>query len=194
MKTEIKILDEKIFVECPYIAWMPKHLRAMGGTWDGTYWVFSEDADTLRGLKDLLRATFGYNQDSRKATVKLKAKNSLSTGKVAYVVGGFILSSARGRDSGAKVGDGVKLIDGSIYSGGSVKNWYSGIDGGTVFKIKNFPLDEMHRYEEDFEFEVVSEDSVELAAIKVMLGQLEILDKGGVDTKKLREVLEEIVI
>ena len=44
---------------------------------------------------------------------------------------------AYGRDSGAKVGEGVELVEGNISSGGSMKNWKTQIQKGTVLIIRD---------------------------------------------------------
>jgi hypothetical protein len=51
---------------------------------------------------------------------------------------GRTIAKARGRDSGAKLGDGIILLNGSVDSGGSVKNWTTDVDEA-AFIIKDFP-------------------------------------------------------
>ena len=71
---------------------------------------------------------------------------------------GKVLARASGRDSGAKVGDDVALIDGSITSGGSSKNWRSIVKKDSVFKLLNvFPGQKDHFDPFLFKVEVTAE-------------------------------------
>ena len=49
---------------------------------------------------------------------------------------GVRVAVAFGRDSGAKVGRNVRMIDGDIDSGGSRVNWYCSVDAGSVFELE----------------------------------------------------------
>jgi len=53
---------------------------------------------------------------------------------------GRTIACAFGRDSGAKLGDGIIWIYGIKKSGGSVKNWYTEVREAT-FEIQNFPIE-----------------------------------------------------
>ena len=90
--------------------------------------------------------------DAERKTAYITFNEETYKGKAPYTLGGFGLSIARGRDSGATTGEGVLLINGNIGSGGSMKNWSSEIEKGTKFKIKNFPVGAEAIFEEDAEF------------------------------------------
>ncbi len=62
---------------------------------------------------------------------------SAHTGPV--VLFGRTVASAHGRDSGAKIGEGVCFEAGGCTSGGSVKNWYTVIESGSVLTIYDVP-------------------------------------------------------
>ena len=49
---------------------------------------------------------------------------------------GYTIARATDRDSGAMLGDGISKIDGCIRSSGSMKNWTTCVDGGSVFRLK----------------------------------------------------------
>ena len=46
------------------------------------------------------------------------------------------LAVAFGRDSGARVGYGARLISGDIGSGGSRVNWYCSVSEGAIFELE----------------------------------------------------------
>src|SRR5690606_30972717 len=49
------------------------------------------------------------------------------------------VARAFGRDSGAKVLEGVVVLEGGFTSGGSVANWYTCAKKGTTILIRDFP-------------------------------------------------------
>lgn len=74
------------------------------------------------------------------------------------------IAIAYSKNSGAKLGDDVALIKGSIYSGGSVKNWNTEIDRDTVINLYNVPVTiyekEKNFYNaEEVEIEVIEDDN-----------------------------------
>ena len=52
---------------------------------------------------------------------------------------GKTIASAFGRDSGARVGDGVSFVAGRPDSGGSAKNWHTEIPEGSVCILYDVP-------------------------------------------------------
>lgn len=56
--------------------------------------------------------------------------------KFAVVFMGEKVAVAFGRDSGAKVGWGARLISGDIDSGGSRGNWFCRVFEGTIFELE----------------------------------------------------------
>ena len=46
------------------------------------------------------------------------------------------IAVAFSRDSGAKIGYGIRMIDGNISSGGSRKNWYCSVSAGSIFELE----------------------------------------------------------
>lgn len=104
--------------------------RAMGGRWDAETdcWVFSELVeDRVEQLDEI------YN--SPLIPVEITALSGVDKGKGPVSFCGYTIARAYGRDSGAKLGDGISQISGSIYSGGSVKNWKTCISEGAVFRL-----------------------------------------------------------
>ena len=59
------------------------------------------------------------------------------------------MARAYGRDSGAKIGEGVVFLEGGASSGGSVKNWYTTIKKGSVFEVRDVPRAKAEAFLED---------------------------------------------
>lgn len=105
--------------------------RELGGRFDRSEckWVFHDIVkDRVQKLEDL------YN--SELITIEITAKSDLTEchGTVEFI--GYTIARAFGRDSGAKLGDGVYMTDGKIRSCGSVKNWCSQVVAGSVFRLE----------------------------------------------------------
>jgi hypothetical protein len=176
----------------PYDVRVAKACRNLGGKWNGNAWEFNSDEDTLQALKKITLKTFGFSLDSPKGVAYVTISEDVSAAKEPYVVGGMILSQAKGRDTGAKTGTGVQLLEGDINSGGSFKNWESKIAAHSRFKIHQFPL----------EYDVAQHDDSEYITIKIktatkkeqivfdfdkLTDKLEAL---SLDTKQIQEILE----
>ena len=56
--------------------------------------------------------------------------------RFAVIFMGVKVAVAFDRDSGAKIGYGVRMIDGKIGSGGSRANWYCEVKEGSIFELE----------------------------------------------------------
>lgn len=107
-----------------------KYCRNLGGKWDeeSKTWVFSDIvADKVEELD------FIYN--SELIPVEIEAVEKIFNYHEAVEYLGYTIAYATGRDSGAKLGDCVSLISGSIDSGGSIKNWGTIVREGSKFRL-----------------------------------------------------------
>ncbi len=118
-------------LKAPYNTILVARCKELGGRWDADnkVWVFS---DTVQDEVDELDAKY----NSELITIEIQAVFDLSAYQGPITAGGFTLVRAFGRDSGAVLGDGVALIEGSISSGGSAKNWVTKATYGSVFRLK----------------------------------------------------------
>lgn len=140
--TNIKISkndDKTISVDCPYHPDTPKLFRNVGGKFDKV-WVFDErDGDRV---KNILEDIFGtHDSDSCvKVDVRLAFDEEIYAAKDALYLAGRQIARATGRDSCARIGEGVIVIEGKApYSGGSAKNWATIVNPGTVLEIRDLP-------------------------------------------------------
>lgn len=137
--TEIQIKDQTIIVDTPYNLVMIDKFRKIGGKWKNGEWVFDYDKNVYDSLVMYINNHFFCNILSKKIKAKITFTETVSSKKSPVLFYGFSFSTARGRDHGSKVGDGLKLIDGNIKSGGSFINWTSIVEKGSVFIIDEFP-------------------------------------------------------
>lgn len=128
----------KIEVHCPFVEAAPARFRQAGGKWSGSAWIFSEEDQEI--VDEACRDIYSVSGREETAVAEITVKEFKQLYRNSIIFCGFALSAARGRDGGAKTGDGVQLKSGKINSGGSMKNWKSTISEGSVFIIKEFPV------------------------------------------------------
>lgn len=105
--------------------------RNLGGRWDAesSSWVFSS---FLEDEVEELDAKY----NSQKVVVELTAKDRIFASQSPIYAAGISIARAFGRDSGATLSNGIALITGEITSGGSVKNWGTVAEEGTIIRLQ----------------------------------------------------------
>lgn len=104
--------------------------RNLGGRWDAPSqtWIFPKFVES-----EVEELEFQYGANIVTVDLELRESDYAHTSSFCFL--GKPLFFATGRDSGAKVCEGISLISGSITSGGSVKNWSSEVLEGSVFRF-----------------------------------------------------------
>lgn len=126
----------------PYHPDFPKRARNLGGKWSGSAWVFdSRDEERVRQLcRDIYGTDGSAVEPADLVTVRITIEdnwNAPNRGSIWFA--GRQIARAWGRDSGAKLGDGVVLLEGRAASGGSRNNWYAFIRGPAVIEVRDLP-------------------------------------------------------
>lgn len=105
--------------------------KQLGGRWDAEekVWVFDDIVEDQVQELDYL-----YNTEI--VPIEIEAKGDISVWHNTVDFCGYTIARAYGRDSGAKLGDGVSKIKGGATSGGSMKNWTTEVSEGSVFRLK----------------------------------------------------------
>jgi hypothetical protein len=135
--------DGEIIVKTPYNAEFVADLKATTSSrkWDGANKTWIVKKDERSAVEKLIQKHFGVSgTESRTKTLIIRAKKEIFEYCKSISVSGIPIARATGRDSGARVCDGVTLLEGHIGSGGSVKNWKTEVDADSVLKI-TVPLD-----------------------------------------------------
>lgn len=149
--------NQRIELVAPYSPDANIEYRKLDGKWDGSIkaWTFVDDDDVLKSLKDILVKFFDYSDCIETAEVKITALQDINTPRQIYK-GGYLVVEENKRVG--KTGKGVILVSGKI--GGEPGNWSRVIEEGSVFKIKDFPIDRAVS-DEQFKFEIVKENEVD---------------------------------
>ncbi len=116
-----QMYNEKLVAQC----------HKLGGKWDSTaaVWVFSAlVADKVEELDEKYNSTL--------ISIEVKVLQKFYEYESAATIAGFTIARAYGRDSGAKIGEGIAFIEGSPDSGGSRKNWATVVKEGSVFRMQ----------------------------------------------------------
>lgn len=134
---ECTILSAPYHPECSHMA------KNIGGKWwaEKKLWYFDlRDNDRVATMAAKLWGSDGSDSSEKDVvTIRLSFPNGYGASKSGISIAGRSIAYAWGRDSGAKLGEGIIVIEGSAYSGGSVKNWTTSIRKGSVFEVRDLP-------------------------------------------------------
>jgi hypothetical protein len=140
MLVQIECVGDKLFVYSPYSDAFVKAAKALGGKWSSSSWAFSiHDEERVRALCIEIYGDDGTTAIER-CTLRIEWLEENYTTHGPVECAGRVIASATGRDSGARLGEGVALIKGKVTSGGSSKNWQTIVLVGTVAVVHDFPL------------------------------------------------------
>lgn len=185
MKISLKTIKNTIQVETQYNPEFANLARKIGGKFDYSLkaWCFDErNIDLVKAALLDIFGTDGYNQSV--VDIEVTVKKKILGEQSPIYLGGRIIAQARGRDSGATIGDGVVFIEKSPTSGGSVKNWLTKVEEGSKFKILDLYEGALKFLDNDesIEYKIISKKSphdelqqlkAELARIKSRIAELE---------------------
>jgi len=137
---EIRTDGDRLTVHTPYHPDFPPRARAMDGKWDGASKAWNFDSRDEHNVRNLCRDIYGTDgTEADLVTIRVTVVGAWNQDTGPLYLAGRQIASARGRDSGAKTGDGVIVLGGGFRSAGSVKNWYTDAIEGTVFEVRDVP-------------------------------------------------------
>lgn len=142
--TNIKITtapDGRARVHTPYNADFVARIKTAGGRWDSAAKCWTVSADALDVVRAIMRDVYGMDDNPVRETarVRLTFEARVYECCASVTILGHTIARAFGRDSGARVGDGVYYEVGKPGSGGSVKNWISVVEAGSVVVLAAVP-------------------------------------------------------
>lgn len=140
---KIKIEDGLAFVHTPYHPDFVKKIKSCSSAkWDATRRAWQIKAEQVPIVRKLMVDIFGESDiptEGKRFDVQLEFHTSVSAWHEGVYLLGKCLARASGRDSGARPGDGVCYIEGGCSSGGSMKNWTSIVDEGSIVILYDIP-------------------------------------------------------
>lgn len=161
----------KISVETPYNPNFVSKIKKAGGKWNPGNKTWEIDERSIDTVRSIMREVYGQDDLPQElVTVKVTiGDKSLNELRAPVVLFGRIIASARGRDSGARPGEGVCFEKGGCDSGGSMKNWYTIVRAGseiTIYDVPRLAVEQKLGWKDEYgTFEVI-ENGDPLAALK----------------------------
>ncbi len=138
MKIEVKNGIANVYT--PYNPDFAKKIKGIGGAkWNGSEKYWSVPETSVEAVREIMNDVYGYSdiKENETVTLKITFKEAVYSSRSDVVFFGKVLAHAYGRDSGARIGDDVAYISGGATSGGSVKNWDSVVEEGSVVILSN---------------------------------------------------------
>ena len=135
----------QLAVVCPYSPLFPSKAKLLGGRFENKYggaptWYF--DPRDEAKVREILVTIYGTDGTATGdlLTIRASAKvlEKLGGKDTEYWLAGRQVARVTGRDSGARLGDGVVLVRGG-FSAGSMKYPTIGFKDGTVVEIRDVP-------------------------------------------------------
>lgn len=159
MKFQIVTSGNECIVYTPYNRGFVRRMKDLGGHWDSESSGWVVPSDTIDSVRESMKRYFGRDDAPCKtADVKITAKDDIYEGDAF----GYTIVQISHRDSGAwipkSMKDSVSMLDGNIGSGGSARNPHVTIDEGTVFLIRDVPVEAINKrlgLNDDWEVEVI---------------------------------------
>ncbi len=130
-----------ISIVTPYNKEFVDRIKKLGGRWNASDKAWEIDGRSIEAVRKVMREVYGRD-DRPQELVDVRVtigKFSLYEDCGPVTLFGRIIASAFGRDSGAKVGEGVAILSGGIESGGSRKNWKTVVLPGSEIMIYDVP-------------------------------------------------------
>jgi len=132
--------DCKIIVSSSYNADLIPLAHAAGGKWNRDHAVWEYDIRAEQQVAEAYRTAYGYWDDVVDTVVLRCTSDAEATIRTdSLKLGGRPIARASGRNSGARLCDGVIILNGGFSSGGSVKNWQTVCKAGTSFRLLDVP-------------------------------------------------------
>lgn len=185
IKIEIENEQAKIFT--PYNSVFVDKIKNIGkARWNSQDKCWTIPADMIEPAREIMRGVYGYADNDVVEMVKVRVRTlkRLEGLRAPVELMGKVLSIAYGRDSGASPGEDVAYVSGQCRSGGSVKNWHSEVDEGSVIILNNVSKVLYERYlenpSEDLDVELIEPNNKREELIREkeqLLARLEVIEK-----------------
>ncbi|MDT8895503.1 hypothetical protein RSO41_12635 [Halomonas sp. I1] len=131
-----------VTVNTPYHPEIVDLFNNLGGQWNSEFSGWTFDPRDLPRVREALIHVFGTDGEdgAELVTAQVRFDADYYEDQQAFFFAGREIARAYGRDTGAKLGPGVTVVEGPAPTGGgSMKNWKTVIRPGTVIEIKDLP-------------------------------------------------------
>ena len=140
--TEVSIVvAKKILVHCPYNTKFILGAKKLAGKWlpYDKAWSFStQHEDLVRALCHKWFGTDGTVPPDL-VDVQITFRQARSEDEGPVTIFGRVVARARGRDTTARLGEGVVFVEGKAFSRGDHKGWRTIVGEGSVVRMTGVP-------------------------------------------------------
>ena len=109
------LASDRIAITTPYNPKFVRQIKLAGGRWDDENRVWTMDAANIDLARKILRDIYGYDDiteaDTKFVRVRITALREIHACCKPIILFGRVIASARGRDSGARTGEGVAFVE-----------------------------------------------------------------------------------
>jgi len=165
-----------------------ENLKTLGCKWDGKEWIAPKLAQ-----KEAIEIKKKFYSDLISVEFTMKEDGELKRERWGYsevnTVAGYIVATVSGRDSGAKIQDGIAVISGKFISAGSIKNFYCDHTSDLVFRmeISKNALDDIELEGKDrYKYKILEQEEEQEGLEDLLTKQKEL-------EKELQELNEKII-
>lgn len=163
-----KIIDDKLYIYCPYNEKIIRKFKYRGGVWKSSAWEFN--SIDQEKISSILRETYGEDGTEHKIEyVSLKLSGDNTTSYNNLMIAGRIIAARKERDSRVILEKNTIVLSGMYYgSGGSMK--YPTLKGeDVVLLVRYIPknmLDSIKKdYETNLDYEIDLDDCNKMAEL-----------------------------
>lgn len=141
----IKIIRKEgmLYIFAPYHSKFVRKIKRVGSArWDPEHGAWVVNAEYIEAVRKIMTDVYGESDipaEGKRYDVKLTFHEDYRCTRDGVFFFGKCLAYARGRDGGAKVGEGVCYLDGDCMSGGSMRYWQSIVKKGSVVMVYDVP-------------------------------------------------------
>lgn len=157
-KMKIEIKDNTAYVYTPYNPGFVEDIKTIGkARWNSMDRCWTVPAAAVDRVREIMMDIYGETDlpdGGKRVAVRVKFLADVEREREPFVLFGKIIAAAHDRDSGARPGDDVVLLEGKLESGGSCRYWKTIVPEGTVVEVHDVP--EAALWEGSwFEYEIV---------------------------------------
>lgn len=150
MPVTIDRSDDKVIVRCPYNLLFVNEAAKLRGIFEKTTKSWSFDARDESRLREICLEYFGCDGISLDVvTLRILWRKRSFANEEPICVYGRPIAGARNATSGAKLSDGIVLLQGHFDSGYGSKNveWTTTVSADTVVLVRDFPRTKARKLE-----------------------------------------------
>ena len=141
LPVKLQVQNGHLRVHCPFNYGFVHGAKKLAGKWQGADKLWAFDARVEALVRALCIQWFGTDGNAIPDLVDVRltyptGKRCLQGPATAF---GRVVGRASGRDTGARLGEGIVLVQGRVGSSGSWKNWETCIGPETVILMHDVP-------------------------------------------------------